>query len=273
MLKSVNQWCFPEGTPLGEIFATCQRAGIEALELNVYEPGGVGLTMNTTASEAEAIGAMARDHGIRLRSVSTGLMGKYPLSSTDPAVREKGRTVILKQLELAGVLGCDTVLVVPGFVTPDTAYNECYRLSQEELARVLPEAESLGIHVAIENVWNKFLLSPLEMARYIDELNSPYAGAYYDVGNTLLTGFPDQWIRILNKRIRKVHVKDFKTGVGNHYGFVPLLAGDVDWRRVVAALRGIGYTDTVTAEVMPYPHLGAESVYDIARQLDVIIRL
>lgn len=271
MLKGINQWCFPEGTTLEHIFDTCRKAGYDAVELNVYEPGGVGLTMDTTAAEAEAIGAMARKYGLQLRSLSTGLLGKYQLSSDDESVREMGRRAIKKQLDLASVLGMDTILVIPGRVNEQISYDVCYKRSQEELFKILPDVEAHKIHMGIENVWNKFLQSPLEMARYIDELNSPYVGAYYDVGNTLILGFPEQWIRILGHRIKKVHVKDFKPNVGNYNGFVPLLAGDVPWNRVREALREIGYTDVLTAELDPYASSPDQLIYDTARHLDVII--
>jgi L-ribulose-5-phosphate 3-epimerase len=271
MLKGINQWCFPEGTLLEQIFDTCRKAGYDAVELNVYEPGGVGLTMDTTAAEAEAIGSMARKYGLQLRSLSTGLLGKYQLSSEDESDREMGRRVIKKQLELASVLGMDTILVIPGRVNEQISYDVCYKRSQEELFKILPEVEAHKIYMGIENVWNKFLQSPLEMARYIDELNSPFAAAYYDVGNTLILGFPEQWIRILGHRIKKVHVKDFKTNVGNYNGFVPLLVGDVPWIRVRDALTEIGYTDTLTAELDPYASSPDQLIYDTARHLDVII--
>ncbi|MCZ8511674.1 sugar phosphate isomerase/epimerase [Paenibacillus filicis] len=271
MLKGINQWCFPTGTPLETIFATCQKAGYETVELNVYEPGGVGLTMDTTAAEAEAIGAMARHYGLQLRSLSTGLLGKYPLTSNDESVRAAGRRAVQKQLELASLLGIDTILVVPGRVNDEVSYDVCYTRSQQELQKLVPDAEARGIYIGIENVWNKFLQSPLEMARYIDELQSPFAAAYYDVGNTLIVGFPDQWIRILGHRIKKVHVKDFKPNVGNYNGFVPLLAGDVPWARVREALLDIGYADTLTAELDAYASTAEQLIYDTSRHLDFII--
>ncbi len=125
--------------------------------------------------------------------------------------------------------------------------------------------------MGIENVWNKFLLSPLEMARYIDEFDSPCVCAYYDVGNVLLFGYPEQWIRILGHRIQRVHVKDFKPAVGNYNGFVPLLAGDVNWTEVRLALQEIGYNDVLTAEIDPYASYPEQLIFDTARHIDVII--
>ncbi|WP_134682609.1 sugar phosphate isomerase/epimerase family protein [Brevibacillus migulae] len=271
MLKGINQWCFPDATPLETLFAHSQKAGFDAVELNLYQPGAVGLTLETSLHEAEDIAKLAESFNLQLRSLSTGLLWQAPLSSPDESVREKGRAIVEKQIELANAIGADTVLVVPGVVDAQTSYEQCYEHSQRELRKLIPVAEKHGIQIGIENVWNKFLLSPLEMARYIDELDSPYVGAYFDVGNVLQFGYPEQWIRILGKRIRKVHVKDFRTNVGNITGFVPLLAGDVNWREVRTALAEIGYQDTVTAEISPYAASPVQLAYDTAAHLAVIL--
>lgn len=271
MLKGINQWCFLEGTPLERVFECSRDAGFDAVELNLNPAGGIGLTIETTVREAEAVGKLAQKYGLELRSLSTSLLWQTPVSDPNPAVREQGRRVISKQLELAGLLGMDTILVVPGVVNAQTSYDVCYANSQEELYKLVPEAERNQVSIAIENVWNKFLLSPLETVRYVDELNSEYVGVYFDVGNVLQFGYPEQWIRILGKRIRKVHVKDFSTSVGNIHGFVPLLSGDVDWVAVHAALNEIGYDDTITAELSPYQTAPLQLIEDTARHLDVFV--
>lgn len=271
MLKGVNQWCFPEGLPLQQLFSISREVGYDAVELNVNPLGGVGLTMETTATEAEEIGRMAKEYGIQLRSLSTSLLWQTPLSSADASVREQGRRVVEKQLELAELLGIDTVLVVPGAVNEETSYDECYDRSRAELALLVKEAERRRVRIGIENVWNKFLLSPLEMRAYVDDLQSSYVGVYFDVGNILHNGYPQQWIRILGSRIFKVHVKDYRPGVGTGNGFVPLLSGDVNWTAVRSALEDIGYTDTVTAEVGLYAESPLQTVYDTSRHLDIIL--
>lgn len=274
MLKSVNQWCFPAGTPLPELFKVSAEAGFDAVELNVYEAEAtVGMTMVSTPEDADNVRKLADSYGLKLRSLSTGLQGRNPMSSPDPAVREKGKAVVRKQLELAERMGIDAVLVVPGFVNADTSYDDCYSRSQAEIETLVPEAEKRGVSIAIENVWNKFLLSPLEMKAYVDHFNSANVGTYFDVGNILLYGFPQQWIRILGNRIRKVHVKDFRTSVGNHGGFVPLLAGDVDWPEVMRALREIGYDDTLTAEIGIFKTDPHQAARDTANQLERIIAM
>ncbi|NRF95727.1 sugar phosphate isomerase/epimerase [Paenibacillus frigoriresistens] len=273
MLKCINQWGFPESTPIEQLFEYSQAAGYDAVELNLNPSGSVGLTLDTTATEAEEVGRLARKYGIKLRSLSTGLLWGAPLSSQDEDQREQGKRIVSKQLELANVLGMDTILVVPGVVNAEISYNDCYRRSQEEIGKLVPLAERLQVSIGIENVWNKFLLSPLEIARYIDEFNSAYIGSYFDVGNVLQFGFPEQWIRILGPRIKKIHVKDFNTKVGNINGFVTLLSGDVNWPEVVAALREIGYSDTITAELSPFEKAPLQMIYDTARHLQFITDL
>ena len=270
MLKGINQWCYPEDTSLEDVFRYSKEAGFDAVELNLYQPGGIGLTLDTSAKEAETIGKLADLYGLQLRSLSTGLLWEAPLSSNDESTKERGRAIVKKQLELANIMGMDTVLVVPGIVDEKTSYQDCYQNSQAELRLLLEVAEQLGVHIGVENVWNKFLLSPLEMKRYIKELHSDYAGVYFDAGNVLQFGYPEQWIQILGKHIRKVHVKDFKRSVGNITGFVPLLAGDVNWKAVLTALHEIGYHDTVTAEIPAYSISAYHLAHDTSRHLDVI---
>lgn len=271
MLKGINQGCFPDRISMDRLFAVSSDAGYDAVELNLGLAGGVGLTMETTVSEAEAIASMARKYSIKLCSISTGLLWTYPLSSPDDSVRKQGRKVVIKQLEIAELLDIDTILVVPGIVNDLTSYDECYDRSRCELEALTQEAEKRGVRIGVENVWNKFLLSPLEMCSYVDEFNSPYIGVYFDVGNVLPFGYPEQWIRILGNRILKVHVKDYRSGVGTGQGFVPLLAGDVDWISVRAALKVIDYRGVITAEVGRYKVNPFQTAYDTARHMDIII--
>ncbi|RDW21424.1 xylulose 5-phosphate 3-epimerase [Oceanobacillus arenosus] len=272
MLKGINQWCYPEGTSLEKVFEYSRDAGFHAVELNLNPDGDVGLTMNTTAEEAKAIVKLASSYHLKLRSLSTSLLWESPLSDSSENVREQGRKIVEKQIELAAVMNVDTILVVPGVVDENTTYVDCYNRSQEVLKKIIPFAEENRVHIGIENVWNKFLLSPLEMARYIDELNSDYVGAYFDVGNVLQFGYPEQWIWILGKRIKKVHVKDFSAAVGNITGFVPLLAGDVNWKKVYKALVEIGYDDTITAELSPHLIDPGSLAFDTANHMERVIK-
>jgi hexulose-6-phosphate isomerase len=161
-----------------------------------------------------------------------------------------------KQLESAAVLGADTILVVPGAVGVDfiknsevVSYDKAYDYALEAFNELKCEAEKLKVSIGIENVWNKFLLSPLEMRDFIDKIHSEFVGSYFDVGNVINNGYPEQWIRILGNRIKKVHIKDFRRSVGNISGFVDLLSGDVNFHEVVKSLNDIGYSGYVTAEM------------------------
>lgn len=271
MLKGINQWCYPNGTPLKEVFKYSKEAGFDAVELNLNQIGDIGLTLETTKEEALEIKALASSYNLKLRSLSTALLWQTPLSSLDEEIQEQGIKTIKKMLELAYVMGMDTILVVPGVVTPDVPYDVCYKRSQAALRQVVPLAEKFNITIGIENVWNKFLLSPLEMKRFVDEIESTHLGVYFDIGNILQFGYPEQWIKILGKRICKVHVKDFKLQIGNGQGFTNLLSGDVPWKRVKEALDEIGYNDTLTAELQPYTLHARALAKETAEQLNLII--
>lgn len=273
MKKAVNQWCFPAGTPLEEVFRVSSEAGLDGVELNIYEPGEVGLTTDSSAADAKQIQELARTFGLELPSLSNGQLWRWPLTSGQSEVRAKAADIVRKQLELAATLEMQTILVVPGMVDRETSYEDCWKRSQDQLATLAAYAGTLGVRIGVENVWNKFLLSPLEMVRFIDEIGSPSVGAYFDVGNVLNFGYPEHWIQSLGSRIFKVHVKDFATSVGNIHGFVPLLAGDVNWPVVRAALRQVGYDDYITAEVSPYASDPVRMIHDAAAQMNTIIHM
>jgi hexulose-6-phosphate isomerase len=177
-----------------------------------------------------------------------------PLSDPNPEVRARGMEGLKTALRDAKKLGCSSVLLVPAVVKKDVSYADAYTRSQAEIRKVVPLAEELGVTIAIENVWNQFLLSPLEAARYVDEFNSPRVGWHFDVGNLVNYGWPEQWIRILGKRIAKVHVKEFSRSKRDKEGLwkgfeVELLAGDCDWPAVMKALDDIGYQGWLIAEI------------------------
>ncbi|MED4128178.1 sugar phosphate isomerase/epimerase family protein [Shouchella miscanthi] len=271
MKKGINQWCYPAGTPLDRVLEWTKQAGFSSIELNVGKPGEVGLTLDTTVEEGKKIKAQIKAAGLEMDSLSTALLWQTPLSSAEEKMQEQGKYVVRKMLELAHELDVSTVLVVPGIVTEDVRYDECYERSIAAVKELASVAEELNVKIGIENVWNRFLLSPLEMVRYIDEVNSTHVGAYFDVGNVLQFGYPEQWIRILGERILKVHVKDFKTSVGTITGFTNLLAGDVNWQAVMEELQQIGYRGALTAELTPYTYDPVALAYDTSRQMDLLL--
>lgn len=251
MKIGVNRWTMPGAWSLSECFEAAKKAGFDTIEINVGETGE--LTPDTTEADARRIADLATQVGIGLSSLSSGLGWSWPLTDADPAKRARAQEIVAKSLRIASWLGVDAFLCVPGVVTPEVSYDVAYARAQEALRSLVPVAEECRVVIAVENVWNKFLLSPLEMARFVDELGSPWVQVYFDVGNVLVSGYPQHWIRILGKRIKKVHVKDFRSGIGNIHGFANLLQGDVPWAEVRRALAEVGYDDVVTAEVEGYP--------------------
>jgi hexulose-6-phosphate isomerase len=197
---------------------------------------------------------------------------KLPLSHPDPKVRAAGLEVLKTSLRDSKAYGGTTVLLVVGIVNKEISYADAYQRTQAEIRQALPLAEELGIRIAFENVWNMFLLSPLEVARYIDEFQSPWVGAYFDVGNVVNYGWPEQWIRILGKRILKIDVKEYsrklrdEKGPGAGFG-AELGEGDCDWPAVLAALDEVGYRGWGTAEVRGGDR---ERLAEISRRMDKV---
>jgi L-ribulose-5-phosphate 3-epimerase len=239
----------------------------------VKQAGFDGVEVNSHLDRNEVL--KARDKtGLPVPSVCNSQHWKYLLSDPDPAVREEGVAAMRVALEDAKAYGADTVLLVPGRVTESVSYDECWKRSIEEINKIIPLAEKLDVKIAVENVWNNFLLSPLEAARYIDQFHSNYVGAYFDCGNILAYGWPEQWIRILGKRIAKVHIKEYSRKIadaeGRSAGFkVKLREGDVNWNAVMKAFDDIGYQGWTTIE-MPGGDT-AEGLKDLCDRLKLIL--
>lgn len=218
-------------------------------------------------SAAEELLDASKKTGVRIHSVMNRDHWKYPLSSPDPAVVDKSMHGLETSLRNAKLWGCDTVLLVPAVVTPEVSYRLAWERSQVQIRKILPLAQELQIIIGIEEVWNKFLLSPLEFARYVDDFQSPWIRAYFDVGNVVISGYPQDWIRTLGKRIVKLHLKDFtfKNRVAN---FVNLREGEIDWKEVYRALAEIGYRGTATVELD-----GGDASYlrDVSHRVDLIL--
>lgn len=261
MKISASYWMFEGGLEarksIPEAMREAKQLGFDAIELAIASEGV--LTHRATQAQCEDIAAEAFKIGIEIASVASGENWSCSPTSNSSDVRNKSIDFNHKAIQITKWLGTDAYLFVPGavdvFFLPDAEvipYDVCYERASEAVRCILPSAEQTGVAICIENVWNKFLLSPLEMRDFIDSFNSEMVGAYFDVGNVLLTGYPDQWIRILGKRIKRVHAKDFKRSVGTAEGFVDLLAGDVNFQAVKEALTCIGYDGYVTAELLPF---------------------
>ncbi|HYP14980.1 MAG TPA: sugar phosphate isomerase/epimerase family protein [Bryobacteraceae bacterium] len=234
----------PSKLSILERFEMAKRAGFEQVECHT-EPN---------MERAAEFKAAAERSGLPIHSVMNSAHWEYPLSSADPQVVAKSIDGVKTSLQNAKLWGADTVLVVPAVVNPQTRYQDAWTRSQAAIRQLIPIAQELGVTIAIEEVWNKFLLSPMEFARYVDEFNSPWVKAYFDVGNVVLYGFPQDWIRTLGKRIVKLHFKDFsfrpdpvtKKRVAE---FVNLGDGDIDWQEIHRSLVEIGFTGTASVEL------------------------
>lgn len=206
------------------------------------------------------------EYGLVVPSVLTDALWTYPLSSPDDETREQGVEAATRTIEAGATLGADTMLIVPGVVTADVSYDLAYDRALKSVRELAPVADEYGLTLAIENVWNDFLLSPLEFATFIDEAaeRGP-VGAYFDVGNILRYGDPAQWIRILDDRLEKVHVKDYDTEIDTVDGFTYPCHGDVPWCDVEDVLATVDYDGWITPEVPPYrtcPELMPEQVFE-----------
>ncbi len=217
--------------------------------------------------EAEELKKAAEAAGIRIDSVMNMAHWQYPLSSSDPSVVNTGLDGMRTSLHNAKFWGSDAVLLVPAVVNPETSYYEAWVRSQKEIRKLLPLAGELKVVIAIENVWNKFLLSPLEMRTYVDEFHSPWVKSWFDVGNVVLFGYPQDWIHTLNKRIAKIHLKDFKVE-HSRFEWVDLGDGQVMWPAVRQALIDVGYSGSVICELE-----GGDEAYlrDLSNRIDRLL--
>lgn len=254
--KALQLGMLPKSLSSADKFKLARKCGFEGIE---------GSPMKDLAAAAE-LGKLARDAGTPIHSIVYGGWGA-PFSSPDPKVIEKGLEDMETALRSAKSLGADTVLLVPAVLNEEVGYGDAYKRSQEHVRKLLPLAEELKIVIAVENVWNKFLLSPLEFARYVDEFESPWLKAYFDVGNVIIYGYAQDWIRTLGNRIVKIHLKDFKR---KGYQWTNLLEGDVNWKQVRLALEEIGYDGFITPELR-----GGDEEYltDLSGRIDKIIAM
>lgn len=235
-------------------FKIARDAGFEALQVDT----------TPDPHEAEAVKEAVEKTGLRIDSVMNMLHWKYPLSSSDPAVVEKSLQGMRTSLHNAKLWGAGCVLLVPAVVNEQTSYRQAWTRSQRQIRKLVPLAQELKVIIALEEVWNKFLLSPLEFATYVDQFNSPWVKVWFDVGNVVFYGYPQDWIRTLGPRIADVHLKDFKH-TGNCYEWVNIGDGDIDWPAVRAAFSEVGYHGTAVVELK-----GGDEAYlkDVSNRVD-----
>ena len=262
ILKSLKYGMIGAGETVREKFELAKNAGFEGVELD--SPSGLDLDEVIEARDAV---------GILIPGVVDSAHWGKPFNHPDESVRAEGRSALETALRDCKKVGGSTVLVVPAVVRQGMSYADAYRMSQKEIGRLVPLAEELGVAIAFENVWNNFLLSPLEAARYVDEFESDQVGWYFDVGNIVNYGWPEQWIDALGDRIFKLDVKEFSRSKRDNEGLwkgfgVEIGEGDCDWPAVREALDRIGYRGWASAEVGGG---GAERLADIARRMDRVL--
>ena len=279
--KGISYWSFPGGLdgtkPVAEAFKEAKDAGFESLEVCLSVTGDVSL--ETTERSAKEIIKSANDNGIKISSVASGMFWDKSLTANDSKTRSEALDIAKKLIDVAEWLDAGAVLLIPGavdiFFDPNAEivnYDTVWGRATDAVGSLVSHAEAANIEIGIENVWNKFLVGPAELSYFIDQFDSKWVGSYFDVGNCMLSGYPEHWIRSLGKRIKRVHLKDFRRSVGTANGFVDLLSGDVNWPEVIKALNEIGYDGYLTAEMIPAYGFYPEVLIDnTSRAMDAIL--
>lgn len=278
----INYWTlggFENRKPLDEVFAEARAMGYDGVEA-AFENGGV-LGPQTGEMECRRLRDVADRAGLRLRTVATGACWGASLGHPDPAKRQQALEFTTAYLRAASWLGADTALVIPGVVQSGNEtvapYDEVWEHATRGLWRLLPVAESCRVAIGLENVWNGFLTDPVAMRTFIDQFRNPWLGAYFDIGNGVVNGCPEHWIRILGHRIKAVHAKNYTrspVGGGDLKGFGDDIAvGDVRWTAVRDALDAIDYDGAVTAEMIPFCREPDPGLPDAALARDTATKL
>ena len=255
--KGILLGMLPKSLPITDRFKLARDVGFEQIELPTM----------TDLKDAEEAKKASEVSGLKIHSVMNQAHWKFPLSSPDKEVVAESMKGMETSLHNAKLWGADTVLLVPAVVNPQVSYRDAWTRSQKQIRELIPLAQELKVIIAVEEVWNKFLLSPIEFANYVDAFNSPWVKAYFDVGNVVLYGYPQDWIRTLGKRIVKLHFKDFRFAK-SVASWVNIREGEINWKEIHAALGEIGYNGTATLEIS-----GGDETYlrDVSHRFDLIL--
>lgn len=249
-VKGVCAGIFPRAMPFAERCREARRAGFDAIEF----PMTGEISLESTPDQIKRLSDAARKARVEVASLWVSPLGSTPLNSPDAEVRSRGIAAIAKAVEFATYLDCSALLVVPGRVGSGAkfqcGYETTWQRISAEFPKAIPFAEKAKVHLALENVSNRFLVSPLEMRAFIDQFKSPWVGAYFDIGNVMYFGYPQDWIQTLASRIKRIHLKDRKvTPAAEQRRPSGLLEGDVDWKAVMTALVKTGYRGFACAEI------------------------
>ena len=262
MIKGISYLSFENGLAniesIESALAQTNKFGFDALELGISTEGV--LTTNTSKAECLKIRKQINDSGVFVDSMTNGLSWGVSPTSNDEATRNKSIDLHKDAIQVASNLGCKAFLFVPGVVKSPISsdivrYDRALERLRDALNQLLPIAEDLGVDLCLENVWNGFFYSPIELRDFIDSFDSNKLGVYLDIGN--LIGYqqhPPHWIELLNSRIKRVQIKDFQENFDwtGSFSFCDLGAGDVPWKETIAALKAINYQNTIIAEMLPW---------------------
>jgi hexulose-6-phosphate isomerase len=252
MKLAVNAASLADAASAEEQLARAAAAGYVGFEPVLTDRGP--LTHDATPDDLATLARRAADAGIELVGLSSASYMQRNYGSEEAADRQHARDLTLHMLDLAAAAGIGAILVIPAVVgrptepSPRVTYLDAFNRTVDTLSALRHEAEARAVTIAIENAWTRFLLSPIEVVELIDQINSPCVAAYFDVGNVLPFGYPEDWIRTLGRRIARVHAKDYDLTRPGAAGFCLPGEGSVDWPAVMAALADVGYAGPLTYE-------------------------
>ena len=262
MIKGISYLSFENGLSNNESIESAlsqtKKNGFDALELSVSSEGVINT--NTSKAECEIIRKKIDDSGIFVDSIATGMSWGVSPTSNDRSIREKSIKLHQDALKVASFLDCKALLFVPGVVkspisTDIVRYDRALDRLREAINQMLPIAEDLNVDLCIENVWNGFFYSPIELRDFVDSFDSDRLGVYLDIGNLIgYQQYPPHWVELLNSRIKRVQIKDFQENFDwtGSFSFCDIGAGDVPWKETIAALNAIQYKSTIIAEMLPW---------------------
>jgi len=262
LIKGISYLSFENGLSNNESIESAlsqtKNNGFDALELSVSSEGVINT--NTSKAECEIIRKKIDDSGIFVDSIATGMSWGVSPTSNDRSIREKSIKLHQDALKVASFLDCKALLFVPGVVkspiSPDIVrYDKALDRLREAINQMLPIAEDLNVDLCMENVWNGFFYSPIELRDFVDSFDSERLGVYLDIGNLIgYQQYPPHWVELLNSRIKRVQIKDFQENFDwtGSFSFCDIGAGDVPWKETIAALNAIQYKSTIIAEMLPW---------------------
>lgn len=251
--KAVKWGMIELAGPAVDKFRLCQELGYDGMEL-----------ISPNNPPIDELRAASLETGMPIHGVVNDKHWQVRMSAPDQATRDAARAILEQAIRDSAAMGGHAVLLVPGVVNEEATHDQVWQRSIAEIKKSLPLASLLGVRVLIENVWNGFCETPEQLRDYLDEIDSPWVGSYYDIGNSQRFSPSENWIRVLGSRIVKLDVKDW----GVDAGFCKIGDGDVNWPAVREALADINFSGWCTAEVAGG---GRDRLADIARRMDSVL--